>query len=81
MSKLKKVKDVLDALGNTKAGQKVTKKVKEAGEFVGIGDKRKKNVKAGVSRVKKAKEVGGKAAPFAVPAGVGLAGTWGGAKW
>lgn len=74
MSKLKKVKDVLDALGNTKAGQKVTKKVKEAGEFVGIGDKRKKNVKAGVSRVKKAKEVGGKAAPFAVPAGVGLVG-------
>ena len=74
MSKLKKVKDVLDAIGDTKAGQAVTKKVKEAGEFVGIGDKRKKNVKAGVARVKKAKEVGGKAAPFAVPAGVGLVG-------
>ena len=41
MSKLKKVKDVLDAIGDTKAGQAVTKKVKEAGEFVGIGDKRK----------------------------------------
>ena len=74
MSKLKKVKDVLDAIGDTKAGQAVTKKVKEAGEFVGIGDKRKKNVKAGVARVKKAMEVGGKAAPFAVPAGVGLVG-------
>ena len=76
MSKLKKVKDVLDALGNTKAGQKVTKKVKEAGEFVGIGDKRKKNVKAGVSRVKKAKE-GRQGRAFCCSGGRWIGGTWG----
>ena len=79
MSKLKKVKDVLDAIGKTKTGQKVTKKVKEAGEFVGIRDKRKKNVKAGVARVEKAKEVGGKAAPFAVPGVITAAGITGAA--
>ena len=79
MSKLKKVKDVLDALGNTKAGQKVTKKVKEAGEFVGIGDKRKKNVKAGVSRVKKAQGSGRqKGRAFCCSGGRWLGGTWGG---